>query len=294
MLAVEKVPSVPADPSEGIVRGIVQLLRRAGVAAGAVDYVAHGTTVATNALLERKGARTALITTRGFRDLLEIARQKRPALYDLLARKPVPLVPRHLRFEVAERVLADGQVRIPVDVAEVERVLAEIEAAVRGRAGRGAGDLLSLRLPGSGPRAAGAGARPQAFAVRRDRRIARGARGVPGIRAAQYDGGERLPRPAHERLCERVPLARRGARDPGDALHQSVERRDDVGRGGGAAAGAHGPVRAERRRRGRRVDREPGGLRRDRHVRHGRHEHRRGVRPRRRASSSRSSARSAA
>src|SRR5678815_3211511 len=72
VLAVEKVPSVPADPSEGIVRGIVQLLRRAGVAASAVDYVAHGTTVATNALLERKGARTALITTRGFRDLLEI------------------------------------------------------------------------------------------------------------------------------------------------------------------------------------------------------------------------------
>ena len=128
VLAVEKVPSVPADPSEGIVRGIVQLLGRAGVAAGAVDYVAHGTTVATNALLERKGARTALITTRGFRDLLEIARQKRPALYDLLAQKPVPLVPRHRRFEVAERVLADGQVRIPVDLAEVEAVLADIEA----------------------------------------------------------------------------------------------------------------------------------------------------------------------
>src|SRR5258705_9171933 len=83
--AGERGRGVPADPSEGIVRGIVQLLRRAGVAAGAVDYVAHGTTVATNALLERKGARTALITTRGFRDLLEIARQKRPALYDLLA-----------------------------------------------------------------------------------------------------------------------------------------------------------------------------------------------------------------
>jgi N-methylhydantoinase A len=128
VLAVEKVPSVPADPSEGIVRGIVQLLGRAGVAAGAVDYVAHGTTVATNALLERKGARTALITTRGFRDLLEIARQKRPALYDLLAQKPVALVPRHRRFEVAERVLADGQVRIPVDLAEVEAVLADIEA----------------------------------------------------------------------------------------------------------------------------------------------------------------------
>ena len=87
-LAVEKVPSVPADPSEGIVRR-----HRAAAAprrrrAGAVDYVAHGTTVATNALLERTGARTALITTRGFRDLLEIARQSGPSLYDLLAPKP--------------------------------------------------------------------------------------------------------------------------------------------------------------------------------------------------------------
>jgi N-methylhydantoinase A len=128
-LVVEKVPSVPADPSEGIVEGIVRLLRRAGVAPAAVDHVAHGTTVATNALLEKTGARTALITTRGFRDLLEIARQKRPALYDLLARKPAPLVPRGRRFEVDERVLADGEVRVPLDAAGVERVLDAIEAA---------------------------------------------------------------------------------------------------------------------------------------------------------------------
>ena len=127
-LAVEKVPSVPADPSEGIVQGIVRLLRAAGVAPGAVDYVAHGTTVATNALLERKGARTALITTRGFRDLLEIARQKRPSLYDLQARKPAALVPRHRRWEVAERVMADGSVRVPLDLAEVEQVLGRIAA----------------------------------------------------------------------------------------------------------------------------------------------------------------------
>src|SRR6185295_5850280 len=114
--------------SEGIVRGIVQLLRRAGVAAGAVDYVAHGTTVATNALLERKGASTALITTRGFRDLLEIARQKRPSLYDLFARKPVPLVPRHRRYEVTERVTADGRVRTPLDLRDVDEVLERIAA----------------------------------------------------------------------------------------------------------------------------------------------------------------------
>jgi N-methylhydantoinase A len=127
-LAVDKVPSVPADPSEGIVRGIARLLGASGVTADAVDYVAHGTTVATNALLEGKGARTALVTTRGFRDLLEIGRQKRPALYDLLARKPAPLVPRHRRYEVSERMMADGRVRIPLDPDDVEQVLARIAA----------------------------------------------------------------------------------------------------------------------------------------------------------------------
>ncbi|MBI2162345.1 MAG: hydantoinase/oxoprolinase family protein [Candidatus Rokubacteria bacterium] len=127
-LSVEKVPSVPANPADGIVHGIVRLLGAAGVAPAAVDYVAHGTTVATNALLERTGARTALITTKGFRDLLEIARQKRPALYDLHARKPVPLVPRHRRYEVAERVVADGRLRTPLDIEDVERVLARIAA----------------------------------------------------------------------------------------------------------------------------------------------------------------------
>ena len=133
-LVVEKVPSVPADPSEGIVQGIARLLKRAAVAPAAVSHVAHGTTVATNALLERKGARTALITTRGFRDLLEIARQKRPSLYDLHARKPVPLVPRHRRLEVAERIMADGSVRVPLDAGDVERALDAVAAGTDGEA----------------------------------------------------------------------------------------------------------------------------------------------------------------
>ena len=109
-LAALKLPSLPADPAEGILAGIRAILERDGVAPGAVAFVAHGTTVATNALLEKKGARTALITTRGFRDLLEIARQKRPDLYDLQADTPAPLVPRDFRFEVRERLLADGTV----------------------------------------------------------------------------------------------------------------------------------------------------------------------------------------
>ncbi|MBI1848249.1 MAG: hydantoinase/oxoprolinase family protein, partial [Candidatus Rokubacteria bacterium] len=122
-VVVDKVPSVPADPSEGILSGIVSILARARAKPASVSYVAHGTTVATNTLLQRHGARTALVTTRGFRDLLEIARQRRPSLYDLHAPKPPVLVRRALRREVQERVTADGSVRVPLEAAEVDRVL---------------------------------------------------------------------------------------------------------------------------------------------------------------------------
>jgi N-methylhydantoinase A len=142
-LIVEKVPSVPSDPSEGIMDGIARILRQGGVAPADVVYVAHGTTVATNTLLQRHGARTALITTRGFRDLLEIARQRRPSLYDLDTPKPRALVRRKLRREVPERVTADGSVRIPLDLAAVDRVLDELA----GEDIRGARRLLPLFLP---------------------------------------------------------------------------------------------------------------------------------------------------
>jgi N-methylhydantoinase A len=127
-LAVEKVPSVPDDPSRGIMDGIERILAAAGVVPAGVVYVAHGTTVATNTLLERRGARTALITTQGFRDLLEIARQRRPSLYDLHAPKPRALVRRKLRREVPERVTHDGAIRQPLDLAAVDRVLDELAA----------------------------------------------------------------------------------------------------------------------------------------------------------------------
>ncbi len=123
LLAVGKVPSVPADPSQGILDGMTRLLADAGLSPGQITYLAHGTTVSTNTLLQRTGARTGLVTTRGFRDLLEIARQRRPSLYDLHVPKPAPLVPESLRTEVAERVVADGSVRVPLDLADVERAL---------------------------------------------------------------------------------------------------------------------------------------------------------------------------
>jgi N-methylhydantoinase A len=114
-VAVWKVASTPDDPSRGIAAGVTEGIERVGADAGAIGYFGHGTTVATNALIQHKGARTGLITTDGFRDLLEIGRQKRPDLYDAQVDKPITLVSRDLRLEVPERIRHDGTVEIPLD-----------------------------------------------------------------------------------------------------------------------------------------------------------------------------------
>ena len=88
------------EQSEGVVRGTRELIERLCIAPSAIDFLIHGTTVATNTLLQRSGARTALVVTRGFRDVLHIGRQERPHLYDWRMQRPDPLVPRDLRFEI--------------------------------------------------------------------------------------------------------------------------------------------------------------------------------------------------
>jgi N-methylhydantoinase A len=122
-IEVWKVPSTPADPSRGIAGSVAESLARIGRTAAEVAYFGHGTTVATNALIQGRGARTGLITTAGFRDLLEIGRQKRPDLYDLQADKPAPLVSRDLRIEVPERVRHDGSVETRLDEDAVRRAV---------------------------------------------------------------------------------------------------------------------------------------------------------------------------
>jgi N-methylhydantoinase A len=97
LMAVWKVSSTPADPSGAVVRGVEEALAQVRAPASNVSYFGHGTTVATNALIQHRGALTGLITSDGFRDLLEIGRQKRPDLYDLQADKPPALVGRRLR-----------------------------------------------------------------------------------------------------------------------------------------------------------------------------------------------------
>jgi N-methylhydantoinase A len=117
-----KVLSTPRDPSEGFLEATRRILRETGVGSGQVRHVVHATTVATNSIIEGKIARTGFITTEGFRDMLEIARQVRPVLYDPLFEKPKPLVPRYLCFEVPERLDAHGRILTPLDEAAVRRV----------------------------------------------------------------------------------------------------------------------------------------------------------------------------
>jgi N-methylhydantoinase A len=123
-----KVPTTPREESTGVMRAVEEVLRQAGAAPSDVDVFAHGMTVGTNALLEERGAHTALIATRGFADLLEIGRQDRPHLYRLCAPKPTPLVAPRLRFEAAERIGPEGVIE-PLADDEPERLAAAIAAS---------------------------------------------------------------------------------------------------------------------------------------------------------------------
>ena len=118
-----KCLTTPRDPSDAIAAGIEALAGQVSALPGRIEEVIHGTTLVINAILERKGARTALLTTRGFRDVLELAREMRYAAYDVFAQVPEPLVPRRLRFEVDERVRADGSVLRTLDEAQARALL---------------------------------------------------------------------------------------------------------------------------------------------------------------------------
>lgn len=157
----KKILSTPDDYSRAIEDGVQTLLASTGIAAADISEVAHGTTVATNAIIERKGVRVALITTEGFRDILEIARFRAPRLYDVSFRKPEPLVERKLRFTVPERITAAGEVDMPLNEDAVARVAERCAAAdvnaiavcfinayVDGRHEEAAAAILRDKLPG--------------------------------------------------------------------------------------------------------------------------------------------------
>src|SRR5580698_1216454 len=118
-----KVLTTPAAPEQGVMVGVRDILRLSGVAAGDIAIVIHGTTLATNAVIERKGARTALITTQGFRDVIAMGNESRYDQYDLNIVLPEPLVPRYLRLPIPERLDNEGNILLPLDSAAVRAVI---------------------------------------------------------------------------------------------------------------------------------------------------------------------------
>jgi N-methylhydantoinase A len=124
-----KVLTTPRAPEDGVLRGIEQILGEAQIAAHQLTLMIFGTTLATNALIERKGANTALITTEGFRDVVEIGLEHRFSQYDIFLDKPAPLVPRRLRFGVPERIDARGDVRLALDEQAVVALVPKLKAA---------------------------------------------------------------------------------------------------------------------------------------------------------------------
>jgi N-methylhydantoinase A len=155
-----KILTTPRAPEQGVLAAMAAVLGEAAIAPAAVALIIHGTTLATNALIERKGAKTALLTTEGFRDTIEIRHENRFEQYDINIDLPPPLVPRRLRFPVRERVDAKGKVLVPLEDADVERVAEALAAqAVEAAAvgflhsftnpahERRAGEILARRLP---------------------------------------------------------------------------------------------------------------------------------------------------
>ena len=244
---IAKVPSTPADPSRGFLDAVDRILGLADAEPGDVSYLVHGTTVATNSLIEGKTPRTAFITTRGFRDLLEIGRQVRPSLYDVHFEKPAPLVPRNLCFEVRERLDARGNELEPLDEAKVRAIA---ERLVREEVVSVAVCLLP-RLAQSGAREAGRGDPADPRPGSGHLPVVRGLPRVSRVLPREHDDHQRLrssrARPLHRehRGTFAAPERVRGA------PHHAVERRRADIRDGCGEAGLHGRVRP--RGRGHRV-----------------------------------------
>ena len=127
LVQIAKVPSVPALPEQAVMAGVRRILRESGYQPEQVGFLVHGTTIATNAILEYKGAKVGLLVTEGFRDVLQIVRQDRPKLYDYFAQHAPPLAPRHRTYEVRERMLYTGEVKTPLDESAARKLLANIK-----------------------------------------------------------------------------------------------------------------------------------------------------------------------
>jgi N-methylhydantoinase A len=128
-IGVAKTLTTPMDFAEGVLTALGNALEHDGIEPAEVSLLCHATTIVTNALLEEKGARAVMVSTAGFRDILELRRSSRPDLYDLFQDAPATLVPRHRRFEIEERIGADGKVVVALDDSAIDRLIAQVRAA---------------------------------------------------------------------------------------------------------------------------------------------------------------------
>ena len=189
-IGIAKVPTTPRNLAQGVLSALAAAMDRHGVAAADVGLLSHATTVVTNTILEEKGARAALVTTRGFRDVLELRRSARGNLYDLFQDAPATLIPRRRRFEITERVGADGGIVVSLAEDEVDGLIAALKAA---RVQSVAVCLLfSFLNPEHERRLGRPAARGPAGRCRLP--LLGGASRDEGVRAHQHHGGVRLRR----------------------------------------------------------------------------------------------------
>ena len=263
-----KLLTTHAAPDEAVIAGTQAILHEAGIEASSLDLVIHGTTLATNALIERKGARCALVTTAGFRNSLEIAYEHRFEQYDLYMERPEPLISRDLRLEVAERLAADGSVLLPFDATSLERLIPTLAATGH----RGGGSQFPALLHQSRARGTGAGPDRAAVAACGRHDLVGGLPRDPRIRTNLDRGGERL------RAADDGSLSRRHAGWIASDRRDLPVAADDVlgrhlhGRDRAALPGAAGGERPGRRRHPRASRRRAWRLRACDLVRHGRHD----------------------
>src|SRR5215831_12578325 len=125
-LHIHKCLTTPKDPSAGALEGLEELLRSAGLGWGDIGHLVHGTTLVTNAIIEREGATVGLLTTRGFRDTLEMGIEQRYDIYDLFLKFPAPLASRAFRREIDERMSRDGRVVCPLDLDQARREVTDL------------------------------------------------------------------------------------------------------------------------------------------------------------------------
>ena len=238
-----KVPSTPHDPSEAIQAGLKQIIEAMELDPKDISQLGHGTTVATNMIIERRGVTTGLLTTKGFRDALEVGRQVRPSLYDYSVRKPEPLVervepPRGRRAARFPR--RGGRPAKPRPARRRGRNLAPQPREVGSH-------LLHALLPKPCPRGGGQGRGAAAHARRVRERVLGGVARVPRIRAHVDDGAQRVCRPADADLPGSVFGARARPRHRRRTLHDPLQRRPSLGPYRGAIPGT-APACQDRRR----------------------------------------------